>query len=200
MERHHWSCVRANRKKYWSLKMKCNGCNIKVGQEFAFAIRSNQCPGCGAQLMPADKLASYMGLQQLLKNNFPNMEVEKVTNLVIANFEIKQLFKEDGTQESIVTQVEEDIDSDAAYDAAYKKKQAAEAREFIEKERADVYSESVRAQYGMGDEDEENNIFDGDFDGDVNPSENVIRMATDAKQAKGHDGMISGAGGFSRSG
>jgi hypothetical protein len=78
--------------------MKCESCNIVVGSEFSFAIKSNQCPACGKSIMQTARLASYLSLKTLLENNFPNIDIERVTNLIVANFELKQAFKENSVE------------------------------------------------------------------------------------------------------
>src|SRR5690242_8766379 len=75
--------------------MKCENCEVNVGQEFAFAIKNNQCPACGKSIMMPEKLASFLSLQNLLRSNFKELDVEKVASLVVANFNLSQIFKEE---------------------------------------------------------------------------------------------------------
>jgi len=74
--------------------MKCDNCGTKVNQEFSFAIKNNQCPACGKNIMLPDKLVAYMSLCELLRTSCNNINNEEVANLIIANFDIKQKFKE----------------------------------------------------------------------------------------------------------
>ena len=176
--------------------MKCSNCNIKIGQQFAFAIKKNQCPACGQQLMRPEKLASYTSLQQLLKNNFPNLEIEKITNLVIANFELKQLFKEEGAAEDTIEVIEE-MDSDQAYDEAHKKKQMEDAKQTINKVRDEAYEDALKAQYGMSNEEGENPFVN--LSSNINPVEETLRLVDEAKKQEKYENMLSGTGGFRRS-
>jgi hypothetical protein len=97
--------------------MKCESCGMQISSEFAFAINNNQCPACGKQLMQAMKLASYVSLCELLKENigYAESENQKIANLIIANFELKQIFKEEikntqlkSVKESAAIEVEEE--------------------------------------------------------------------------------------------
>ena len=93
--------------------MKCSNCKIDIAKKYSFAIKNNQCPACGKHIMQPEKLAAYTRLQELVKNNFSGVDCEKLANLVVANFELKQLFKEgnlneDTESEVVVTEVQED--------------------------------------------------------------------------------------------
>lgn len=112
--------------------------------------------------MEGNKLASYLSLQSLLGNNFPDIDVERVANLVVANFEIKQLFKEEFTSEPVegITEeesevvVEEDeeevVDPDVMADEEYKQRQMADAKETLKKLREEALSEATAEHWGLG--------------------------------------------------
>ena len=176
--------------------MKCNNCKVAIGQQFIFAIKMNQCPACGSQLMHTEKLASYISLQQLLKNNFSNLEVEKITSLIIANFEIKQLFKDESPQmENNTVEVIEDIESDEAY----KKAQMEDARKQI---REQEFENALKAQYGLdgsGGDDDGSEIFNKTDDSNIDLKEQARRMLEDVKKNEKYENMLSGSGGFTRS-
>ena len=173
--------------------MKCNNCKVVVDQRFVFAIKSNQCPGCGGQLMKADKLASYISLQQLLKNNFEDMDVEKVANIVISNFELKQLFKENGSDN--IETVTEEVSEEIAFDDEYKKQQMKEAKKVL---REQTYEAALASQYGLGDDIDDNNIF-GDSSSEVNVVEEVVKSTAEEIQSEKYNNMLSGSGGWGRS-
>ena len=86
--------------------MKCKSCRIVIEKVFSFAIKNNQCPACGKHIMSPEKLATFTSLQELIKGNFSDVDAEKVANLVVANFELKQLFKESAVETSGETETE----------------------------------------------------------------------------------------------
>jgi hypothetical protein len=191
--------------------MKCNNCKVAIEKTFSFAIKNNQCPACGRHIMPPKKLAAYISLKELIVSNFPNTDAEKVANLVVANFELKQLFKEssvDETNEVVLAEketetveVSEEEMTDKEYDELYKKKQIEEARK-LKKMKEDAYEDALRNQYGMGGGDEDSDVPNSDgFFGDENlsPLEMANRMKQNQKLEESQTGMLSGAGGFSRS-
>lgn len=142
--------------------MKCENCDIGVGPEFAFAIKNNQCPACGKSLMMPEKLASYLSLQNLLRSNFQDLDAEKVASLVIANFELKQIFKEELPKpkaegiikEELVVQpaanTEEVNEDDISSDAEFKKNQLAESKAILKRMRDEVLDEAIADQWGLG--------------------------------------------------
>jgi len=169
--------------------MKCQNCNVAVGQQFSHAIQNNQCPACGKPIMEQVKLASYLGLKTLLHNNFPTADAEKIATLVVANFELKQLFKEeltDGVSEDIV--VEEEIDPDVLADEESKVKQKAEAKDILQKMRQEALDEAEADHWGLGN-------ANGLVSDDGITHEDVNRM----KQNQSAENIASGArGSFSR--
>jgi len=73
--------------------MKCSECGINIPKEFVHAIRSNKCPACSKNIMKAEQLVAYSGLKELLKPLMQEEDSEKVVSLILANFELKQMFK-----------------------------------------------------------------------------------------------------------
>ncbi|MFA5024038.1 MAG: hypothetical protein WC523_03740 [Patescibacteria group bacterium] len=73
--------------------MKCVNCGIEVSKEFMFALKANQCPGCGKAIMRSDQMGAYLSLCELLKSVLQDADVEKISALIVANFELKQSFK-----------------------------------------------------------------------------------------------------------
>ena len=193
--------------------MICENCNIVVDHKFEHAIRSNSCPGCGKHIMASEKLASYMSLQELIKNNFSDISAEKVANLVVANFELKQLFKESKigepqveiirkNKESKPIEVSEGEMSDEEYDKIAKQKQIKDAKNKLKKMKEEAYEDALRNQYGMGDIEDENDMSGPNdfFSGEnMKPIEIADRMKQSQKQQTSKNGMLSGAGGFTRS-
>lgn len=146
--------------------MKCQSCKVKINSSFAFAIKNNQCPACGNSIMDSKKLASYLSLQSLLDNNFSDIDTEKVVNLIVANFEIKQLFKEELTNGHVddIVEVNEEMsgddnnegevsDPDVASDEEYKKRQMADAKETLKKLREEALNEATAEHWGLGEAD-----------------------------------------------
>ena len=76
--------------------MRCGSCGVNVGAEFTFAIQNNQCPACGKKIMRQDKLVSYLSLRELLKEQIvvKGVDVDKLASSIVANFELRQIFKE----------------------------------------------------------------------------------------------------------
>jgi len=188
--------------------MKCNNCKVAIEKTFSFAIKNNQCPACGRHIMAPEKLAAYISLQELIKTNFSNVDAEKVANLVVANFELKQLFKESSVDEPTqsateteTVEVSEDEMSDEEYDEVYKAKQIEDARTKLRRMKEEAYEDALRNQYGMGDiEDEDVPGSEGFFEGEnMKPIEIADRMKQAQKQVTSKDKMLSGSGGFSRS-
>jgi len=196
--------------------MNCNNCNILIENKYSFAIKNNQCPACGKHIMKPEKLASYTRLQELIKNNFVEVDSEKLANLVLANFEIKQLFKEGNLNNedtdtvvevtkdtnAVVEVTEDDVKlSDEEYDAIHKAKQIGEAKK-LKNMREDAYKGALMSQYGMGEEADGPDVTgSGEFfnDENTNTVELVDRIEQSQKQNYSQSGMLSGVGGFSRS-
>ena len=191
--------------------MKGNSCKIVVEKIFSFAIKNNQCPACGKHIMPPEKLAAYISLQELIKSNFADVDAEKVANLVVANFELKQLFKESAVEESVAKPVEtetetvevsEDEMTDEEYDEIHKAEQLEEARAKLKKMKEEAYEDALRDQYGMSEVEDEGGDMPGSdggfFSKDLPPIEAANRMVQGQKQEVSQDKMLSGTGGFSR--
>lgn len=176
--------------------MKCQGCNTAIGQQFTHAIVNNQCPACGKSIMESTKLASYLNLQELLKRNFSDLDVEKISTLIVANFEIKQLFKEQLTEDSEEGIIEEEdvkiaeeiVDPKVAYDEEYKKHQKQESKEILKRMREEALSEATADHWGLG---EANGLIG---------EEGITHEATSKiQQMQSADNVVTGArGSFTR--
>ena len=140
--------------------MKCENCEVNVGPEFAFAIKNNQCPACGKSIMMPEKLASFLSLQNLLRSNFKELDAERVSTLVVANFELKQIFKEELPKaknegiikvEALTTKNTSEVtEDDVLADEEYKKKQMAESKTILKSMRDEVLNEVIADQWGLG--------------------------------------------------
>lgn len=187
--------------------MKCNSCKTAIEKVFSFAIKNNQCPACGKHIMQPEKLAAYISLQELIKDNFSGVDAEKVANLIVANFELKQLFKESvvkmsGKTETKIVEVSEDEITNKDHDEIHKLKQMEGARTKLKKMKEEAYEGALREQYGMNVDDESSDApgSDGGFFGEnMEPIEATNRMVQTQKQEVSQDKMLSGTGGFSRS-
>lgn len=73
--------------------MKCNSCNIEISKEFIFALKANSCPACGKSIMKPEQVGAYFSLCELLRSFVQEANVEKVATSILANFELKQIFK-----------------------------------------------------------------------------------------------------------
>ena len=145
--------------------MICENCGVGVSQEYTYAISSNQCPKCGKTIMGSDRLTALLSLQGLLRNNFKDLDAEKVALLVVSNFELKQLDIQELPKESLVgikqetTEVEEDDDKTS--DEEHKKRQIAEAKIKLKEMRDialendpamrdEILNEAIADQWGLG--------------------------------------------------
>jgi len=185
--------------------MKCENCGVKVDKSFTFAIKKNQCPACGENIMDPETLGSYLTLQTLLKSSYKGIDIEGIATLIVANFELKQRFKDAAVSEDItVTEEEEEeaeddeetaeepeIMQDTDPDAEFKAKQKKEAKEILKQMRNEVYEEAVRDQWGLG--DDENNITIGD-------DESIAEATGRMRQEQSHRNIVTGSrGAFRRS-
>lgn len=184
--------------------MKCDNCKVTIKPEFTYAIQNNQCPACGGSIMKQAKLASYLSLRTLLENNIvaKGVDTDALASLIVANFEIKQLFKEElqkDVEEGII-EVEEETkviaskEPDEDPDAEYKTRQKAEAKAILQKMRDEVLEGAVKDRYGLGDED---NLLLGDEE------VNMYELVDKETKAQKQNVILSGGGGknsFSRSG
>ena len=161
--------------------------------------------------MDKDNLIAYMGLQEIIEKHSPDIDKEKLAGLIVANFEVKQLFNKGPDVETGVakdksenieqaeTVVEED--PDVAYDKEYKERQMTEAKSKLVAMREEAYGDAMRAQYFP--EDNPDVDFNLDSEGDPFGNETTEEMANRLKQEynrdQKHNKMLSGAGGFTRS-
>jgi len=184
--------------------MRCEHCNIVIGAEFTHAIKNNQCPACGQPIMQKSKLAAFLSLRTLLDDQITakGVDVDRLTSVIMANFDVRQIFEkvkdapskvdaDRGIIESETEMVEED-DSDP--DAEYKERQKEEAKAILKRMRDEVLEGAVKERYGLGGEDSLI-LNDGE---EVDPFEYAQKMEQEQKR----DMILSGAGGkgsFSRS-
>ena len=134
--------------------MKCENCGVSIGAEFVFALKQNKCPACGENIMAGAKLASFLSLQTLLRNNFQDLDAEKAASLIVANFELTQIFKEAvAPAVSIQNQpieVKEELTEDQKSDEEYKKQQIKESKALLQKMRDEALAEAEADQWGLG--------------------------------------------------
>lgn len=189
--------------------MKCEVCKTNVDDKFEYAIKSNQCPACGKNIMSPERLAVLVSLKSLL-NGVLNTDAEKVANLIIANFDLKQKFKElpvgenirpseapmpkaeVGSIENIEVSEDDGVNKeDIEFDETFKQRQMAEARKKI---REEAYDSALRSQYGM--EDSDSDFF---TDENEDPVARADRLKQEYKRSTSKDKMLTGGGSFSRS-
>ena len=139
--------------------MECQNCKIIVDRKFEFAIRSNNCPACGKYIMTPEKLATYANLKKLLSNNIKDIDTEAVASLIVANFELKQLFKEElqkSSEEGIIEVTEnEEIIIEEDPDAEYKERQKKESKKILSKMRDEALGGALKDRYNIGDGENE---------------------------------------------
>lgn len=166
--------------------MKCKSCNVKIDSSFSFAIKNNQCPACGDVIMDTARLNTFLSLRALLDSNFKNIDTEKVANLIVANFELKQLFKEELTsedKEGITSLEDEDPDSE------HKETQMAEAKVLLKKMREEALDEAEADHWGLG-----------DANGLVDAADTSVEGRMRLEQQQRADNIASGAQGSFRRG
>lgn len=187
--------------------MKCQNCGTKISASFTFAIKNNQCPACGHSIMDSKKLGSYLSLQSLLETKLPDIDSQKVANLIVTNFEVKQLFQEDlnseteegssnneesHAKESVVEVDEDDSyeeNEDVKYDEEYKAKQMEDARERLKSLREEALSEATAEHWGLG-----------DANGLVNPATLSVEEKLRWEQDQRRQNIESGSAGAFRRG
>lgn len=134
--------------------MICENCSVIIRPEFTYAIMENKCPACGKLIMQKAKLAAFLDLRTLLEKNTKGVDIDKLSSLIVANFEIKQLSKEEVEKESeggIIEVVEDVAPKDP--DAESKKQQRIEAKEILQKMRDEVLTGAVQERYDLGNSD-----------------------------------------------
>jgi hypothetical protein len=191
--------------------MNCENCKVKIGAEFVFALKNNKCPACGESIMATEKLASFLSLQALLRANFENIDAEKVSSMVVANFHLVQIFNGVGEKSTVSSQlttvsvVHKDM-TDEQRDAEYKKKQLAKSKETLKKLRDEAMNEAIAGSWGMKPEDDENSeneviendkveIVDPDFFED---DLDARKLANEEKMRARQEKILSGGAGFKR--
>lgn len=142
--------------------MRCENCKANIEATYVFAIKNNQCPACGKHIMAPEKLAAYASLKELLSSSFDDIDVDRVASLIVANFDLKQKFKEELQKSSEGGTIEvseddedfEDMDPKVAADEADKKVQMAEAKKMSEKlkrMRNEALEGAMADHWGLGD-------------------------------------------------
>lgn len=143
--------------------MKCQSCTVAISQEYTHAIKNNQCPACGEFIMKRAQMESFLSLKSLLAGNFPDWNTEPVAAIIMANFELKQISKQELTKpveegiietEESMEVTEDEVDPDVESDEEYKKIQKAEAKQVLEKMRAEALDEAkdehIADEWGLG--------------------------------------------------
>lgn len=180
--------------------MQCESCDIDIDIRFKIAIKNNKCPACDMQIMHSEKLASFISLQGLLQNNFKDLDTEKVASLIIANFNLKQIFKEElpkSKNEGIIkietieqNESQEDttdeVSEDEVSDAEYKKQQIAESKIILRNMRDEILDEAIADQWGLG---KANGLIDGS---------EIREMAEQEKRRMSQENITSGTRGSFR--
>jgi len=179
--------------------MQCDNCGVNINAEFQFAISSNNCPGCGKNIMKAEKLINFLNLKTLISNNFIDIDSERLVNLIIANFELKQLFKEERIEkinkdvevkkqgDQIEVKEAESMEDLKKSDELHKLRQMADAKETLKKLRDEAYEGALRGAWGMEDET-------------TNDPAVVVDMANKIERAQSQENILTGSkGAFTRS-
>jgi hypothetical protein len=184
--------------------MQCESCRVCIKSEFIFAIQSNQCPACGKQIMQASKLASFLSLKSLLDDSLKdkNVDIDKLAAIIIANFELKQIFKEEFqnlpkesiiNNEIVINNVEEE-NVDPVFDSdgiKYEKPDQKKYKNILQKMRDEVLSEAL--------DDRDIDLTDDDMlllsDENMRQEYMLRQKREEARQA-----MISGKSSVRRSG
>lgn len=177
--------------------MKCEQCGADVNAEFTFAIKNNQCPACGGHIMAPERLAAYASLKELLSSTFEDIDIERVASVVVANFELKQRFKDapkkvsqNLSEEGTIEVVEDEDDPDAEY----KKQQMAEAKKVsakLKELRQEALDGATADEWGLG---EANAMTD---------KETMLELVQRERRRQSQEAVISGLGGkgsFTRGG
>lgn len=133
--------------------MNCESCKVKIGAEFVFALKQNKCPACGESIMEGTKLSSFLSLQTLLRSNFQDLDIERIASLIVANFELVQIFKDSdeikSSQSAAIIKPLTKEEEDKKFDEEFKKKQIEEARK-IKQMRDEALEEATADQWGLG--------------------------------------------------
>lgn len=167
--------------------MICQNCKIDIDGKFEFAIKSNNCPGCGKQIMPADQFSIYFSLTDLLSSICKENDVSKIVAVIMANFELKQTFSgvKDESTEAVGVAEEEDVEDDDP-DAEAKKAQMEASKKILRKMREEALGDALEDRYGIGD----GGVILGE-DG----APNTFEMEHQQKRQDQRDTITSGLGG-----
>lgn len=177
--------------------MKCDNCSASISPEFVFAIKNNQCPACGKSIMAPERLAAFVSLRELLVSNFGDINAEQVASLVVANFELKQRFKEEivkkekqNPPEEGTIEVSED-DDDVPARKAQVMPEAKEISAKLKQLRQEALEGAQADHWGLG---EANAFVD---------QETMHEIVQRQKKEQSYETVVSGTGGknsFTRSG
>lgn len=170
--------------------MKCETCNIAINAQFNHAISNNQCPACGGKIMQHAKLSAYLSLKTLLENNIKgDVDIDKIATVIVANFDLKQLFNDSENNGSIEVHEEKSKEQEDP-DAEHKKIQKKESLKVLQKLREEAFNDAISDHY---DEFSDDGIIIGEEDDEL--FETINKQKNSSLEA-----IRSGSGGsFSRS-
>lgn len=172
--------------------MKCENCSVTIGAEFSHAINNNQCPACGKAIMQQARLASYLSLRTLLDNNIAQkgVDIDRLASLIVANFDLKQLFKEDkiSSEVPVVVREEEVVEKEEDPDAEFKEAQMKKSKDILQKMREEALMGAVNDRYGFDD----GGVLINDDDASMH------EIVNKEVQMQKHDMIVNGIGGAFR--
>jgi hypothetical protein len=171
--------------------------------------------------MDAEKLVAFTNLKDLLTANFEDLNANEVATLIVANFEVKQIFqtskplregisKGRTNQPPTTSQPEGQVgatkpmskrkpQTDEEFDEQHKQKQMKDAKSKLKQMREEAYESALKSQFGMESEETDMSIFEADFSEEENPIVRADKMKVQAKQEESLRRMESGEGKVMRS-
>lgn len=184
--------------------MKCESCGTLVDKKFTFALKNNQCPACGSPIMSPERLSSFQSLKELLNNGFKGVDVEGISSLIIANFDLKQRFKE-----TILSKTEEKDESTESSEQKVPDKDDI----VVEEQEDDGKPKVMPGAKDMLQKLRQQALQGGDFEDDESDADewglgnansmvtkdDVERMMLNQKRNKSKEAFATGSGAFSRS-
>jgi len=135
-------------------------------------------------------MASFASLKGLLTVSLGELGADKVASVVVANFDIKQRFKDLPSTDEVITLTEDEALEDPDPDAEHKKDQLAASKKILLKIHQDALDDDAdfdfdADEYGLGNA---NTLLDADA------------MKAHIKRQKTMDNFTNGGGAFTRSG
>ncbi len=176
--------------------MKCENCGVLINPDFGFAIKNNQCPACGKNIMSKEKAIAVSDLKSLLAENIKGIDIDPIVSLVVANFDIK-LISKNGLQKPVAQDKIDDAGSPPEKDdpdAEFKQKQKKEAQAILRKLRDEALNGALHDRYGFEEDGAGVSIDIG-----VNDGESTFEVAERIKKEQKRDAVLSGGGSFKRS-